>query len=363
MLQSIAEQFSIEGGFQEGRPYGSGHIHDTYLVVVRQDRASRFILQCINDFIFPEPAELMENVLRVTLHLYEKIKAAGTDDQERSCLRVVPAKDGKPFVVDEKGKYWRAFRFIEGARSYDTADTRGVAFEAAAAFGRFQKLVADLPGGRLHEMIPGFHDTEKRFRSLEEAAERDAAGRAKSCRDELAFAKERRALASAVTELVRTGRVPERITHNDTKLDNVLFDSRTRKALCVVDLDTVMRGTVLNDFGDMVRTSVSPAPEDGTDLEKVFVREPVFEELARGYLSEARGFINETEAKSLVLSGKLITFEQGIRFLTDYLNGDTYYKVKHARHNLDRCRNQFTLVRSIEENERALGRIIEGIPE
>jgi len=364
MLQKIGRQFQVQGDFVQGGPFGSGHINDTYLATYQQkDTGVRYIFQRINDHVFKDPKKLMENVQRVTEHLYVKTKGNGAADPERSCLRLIPAKDGSFFNVDELGKYWRVFRFIEEASTYDVVRTDAQAFEAGAAFARFQKMLVDLPAPRLHEIIPDFHNTEKRYRSFTKAIDEDAAGRVTSCREEIAFAKERRDMAPVLMQLMAQGTLPERITHNDTKLNNVMIDEKSRKGICVVDLDTVMPGTVLNDFGDLVRTSTSLAAEDEKDLEKVFVRETIFEGLARGYLSEARRFLVAAERDNLVFCGKLITFEQGIRFLTDYLQKDKYYKVKHAEHNLDRCRTQFKLVRSIEEKEKQLTRIVNGILE
>jgi hypothetical protein len=344
----------MEGELVEARSYGTGHINDTYCV--RFDRngiPARTILQRINDRIFRDPAALMENIARVTGHLAAKL--AGEPDWERRVLTLIPARDGRAWYLDEDGHAWRAYRFIGGARSLDVVETADQAFQAARAFGRFQRLLTDLPGPRLNDTIPDFHHTPKRFAALERAIEADAVGRAALAKDEIAFALARKPMASVVVE----AGLPERVTHNDTKFNNVLLDERTGEGICVMDLDTVMPGWSLCDFGDMVRTATSPAAEDEQDLSKVTMQFPMFEALARGYLEAAGGFLMAREKELLVFSGKLITFEQGVRFLTDYLAGDVYYKVGREGHNLDRCRAQFRLLGSIERQEDAMERQVE----
>lgn len=303
----------------------------------------------------------MENVERVTRHIFNKLKEQGTADISRSCLQVIPSHAGTSYFVDEENKYWRCFHCIEGAHTRDTVETESHAFAAGKAFAQFQKLLVDLPDGKLHETIPDFHNTPRRFSVLEAAINADVNGRVKYCKNEIEFALKRKEYASVCVNLLKSGDLPERITHNDTKLNNVMLDDQTDEALCVIDLDTVMPGTVLYDFGDMVRTTTSSAAEDEKDLSKVTLKVSWFEALARGYLSEARGFLTDIEREYLVFSGKLITFEQGIRFLTDYLEGDTYYKIQNGTHNLDRCSNQFKLVESIEEKEGELEGIVRRI--
>ncbi len=301
----------------------------------------------------------MENIERVTRHIFNKLKEQGTADISRSCLQVIPSHAGTSYFIDEKNKYWRCFLCIEEAHTRDTVETEAHAFAAGKAFAQFQKLLVDLPDGKLHETIPDFHNTQKRFHALEAAINADVNSRVQYCKREIDFALKREEYASVLINLLRTGDLPERITHNDTKLSNVMLDDQTEEALCVIDLDTVMPGTVLYDFGDMVRTSTCSAAEDETDLSKITLNVSWFRALAQGFLSEAQEFLTAIEREYLVFSGKLITFEQGIRFLTDYLEGDTYYKTQNGTHNLDRCRNQFKLVESIEEKEGELEGIVQ----
>jgi aminoglycoside phosphotransferase (APT) family kinase protein len=249
--------------------------------------------------------------------------------------------------VDEKGDFWRAYLFIDRATTYNSVESSDQAFQAAKAFGEFQRMLADLPSPRLHDTIPDFHHTPKRFAVLEKAIADDVAGRAALAQPEIDFALAHKPLASAI---IHAG-LPERVTHNDTKINNVLLDDATGEGTCVIDLDTVMPGLAAYDFGDMVRTATCPTPEDEQDLSKVRMEFPLFEALARGYMSTAAGFLIPEEKESLAIAGKLITFEIGIRFLTDYLSGDTYFKTHRQGHNLDRCRAQFKLLESIEQQE------------
>jgi len=353
-LRALAAQFQIAGEFLSAAPYGSGHINDTYCVVFNQGGSRvRYIFQRINHTIFKNPVALMENVQRVTAHLARKI--AGEADASRRVLTLISARDGKAFFQDAGGNVWRVYIFVEGARGYDAVENPAQARSAAQAFGRFQKLLADLPAPRLHDTIPDFHHTPKRFAALEQAIAADVANRAILAQPEIVFALRHKAICNVLLE----ANLPERVTHNDTKFNNVLLDDATGEGICVIDLDTVMPGLALYDFGDMVRTTTSPAKEDERDLAKVTMQFPMFEALARGYLSSAGDFLTPAEKRFLPFSGKLITFEIGIRFLTDFLAGDTYFKVHRDGHNLDRCRTQFRLVESIEQQEAAMNQLVE----
>ncbi len=346
-LTAITHRFRIVGDFIDAAPYGNGHINDTYAVTINQGgTALRYIFQRINHHVFRQPALLMENIMRVTTHI--RAKTAGCSDSSRRTLSVIPATDGTPFVIDDDGAYWRAYVFVEHTCSRDLVESPAQAFQAARAFGRFQETVADLEGERLHEVIPGFHDTPARYQTLEDSIRADACGRVSGCEREIDFALARRTEAGLLAGLLQSGDLPERITHNDTKINNVLFDEQDGDGICVIDLDTVMPGLVHYDFGDMVRTASSTAAEDETDLSKVVVRFDLFEALLRGYMEAARHFLTPIEKEYLPFSGKLITLEIGVRFLTDYLQGDVYFKTRRSGHNLDRCRNQFQRVRSIE---------------
>ncbi len=351
---AAARAFEIDGEFLEAQPYGSGHINDTYRVFFQNGSAPhRYILQRINHNIFKNPEALMQNVERVTEHLATIV--ADEPDSNRRALRLIPARDGRGWHVDAEGNHWRAYRFIEKARTYDAVETTEQAFQAARAFGRFQQQLAELPAPRLHDTIPDFHHTPKRFSALEQAIAADSAGRAVLAKAEIDFALARKPIARVLLD----AKLPERVTHNDTKFNNVMLDDTTGEGICVIDLDTVMPGLAPYDFGDMVRTTTSPAMEDERDLSKVTMQFPMFEALVRGYTSSAGEFLTKEEKALLAFSGKLITFEIGTRFLTDYLAGDTYFKVHREGHNLDRCRTQFKLVESIEEQEERMNRLVE----
>lgn len=346
---AIAHEFTLVGDILAATPYGSGHINDTYKVDVQSERGpSRYVLQRINHKVFLRPDELMANVERVCAHAFSKLQQAGTTDAERRTLRLIPTRHSKAWHIDPAGNRWRCYHFIEGATGHDVVRSAEQAHAAAKSFGAFQALLADLPGGRLHETIPDFHHTPSRFARFQQALAQDAHGRAAASVTEIAFALARAHEVSVVVDALRDGTLPERVTHNDTKLNNVLLDDITQEGICVIDLDTVMPGSVLYDFGDLVRTSTSPAAEDETDLAKVRMQFPMFEALVKGYLETTRGFLTSKEKELLPFAGKLITFEIGLRFLTDWLEGDTYFKIKRPTHNLDRARTQFKLVESIE---------------
>lgn len=355
-IDDVARRFVIDGEFARAAPYGSGHINDTYCVIFHQrGLPARYILQRINHSVFKDPAALMENIERVTTYLAAQV--AGEPDCGRRVLTLIPAHDGRAWHIDQEGRYWRTYRFIEGARTYDAVETAEQAFQAARAFGRFQNLLVGLPAPRLHDTIPDFHHTPKRFEALQKAIDADAVGRAVLAKPEIEFALAHR----SITGILLDANLSERVTHNDTKFNNVMLDDTTGEGICVIDLDTVMPGLALYDFGDMVRTTTSPAVEDEQDLSRVTMQFPMFEALVRGYLSSAGEFLTKEEKELLVFSGKLITFEIGIRFLTDYLAGDTYFKVHRPGHNLDRCRTQFKLVESIEAQQAQMERLVRSI--
>jgi len=353
-IEAVARQFQMGGELVSAAPYGAGHINDTYCVTLHdKGLPGRYILQRINHSVFQNPIAVMENIQRVTSHLAAKVLFE--PERDRLVLSLVPARDGPTWHVDSDGNYWRAYRFIEEAHSYDAIETDEQAFEGAKAIGRFQQLLVDLPAPRLHETIKNFHNTPMRFKALEDAIATDLAGRVREAGPEIEFGLSRKAIGSILLE----ANLPERITHNDTKFNNVLIDDATGQGICVIDLDTVMPGLALHDFGDLVRTATSAAQEDERDLSKVTMQLSMFEALVRGYLSSAGGFLTKEEKQYLVFSGKLMTFEQGIRFLTDFLSGDAYYKVHRKEQNLDRCRTQFKLMDSIERQEAEMSRIVE----
>ena len=357
-LRAVSALFEMRADLVGAQAFGSGHINDTYCAWYDQaGMRIRYIHQRINHHVFKNPVAVMENVARVTRHALDRLLAEGNPEAHRRTLTCIPARDGKPYAFDAEGNLWRTYPFIEGAKGYDEIECDEQAYQAARAFGSFQKLTADLTGGRLHETIPDFHHTPKRLAALEAAIANDPAGRAGSVRSEIDFARARAADCSIITDLIAAGEIPERITHNDTKLNNVLLDEITAEGICVIDLDTTMPGSALYDFGDMVRTAAPTTREDDTEVGRIGIRLDRFEALVKGYLSTAT-FLNETEKAHLAFSGKLLTLECGIRFLTDYLQEDTYFKTNRPGHNLDRCRNQFAFVRAIEENRNAMEEIV-----
>jgi len=360
-LREVSALFDMRADLVHGYIYGSGHINDTYCA--HYDQAGlrlRYIHQRINTNVFKTPIELMENVERVTKHSLDRLLAEGNPEARRRTLTCVPSVEGKPYAIDTAGNVWRTYPFIERARGYDELETNEQAFQAARAFGNFQKLAADLGGARLHETIPNFHNTPKRLEALQAAIEADSANRAAEVKSEIEFALARAADCARITGLIASGEIPERVTHNDTKLNNVLLDDVTAEGVCVIDLDTTMPGSALYDFGDMVRTATPTTREDDTDLDKLDVRLDRFESLVQGYLGSAKSFLNQAEVANLAFSGKLLTLECGIRFLTDYLQGDVYFKIKRPAHNIERCRNQFAFVAAIERKLSEMEKIVSG---
>jgi len=362
MIAEAVSAFAVQGIFVDAEAYGSGHINDTFLVSCQEGASrKRYILQRINTRIFRDVSGLMTNVARVTEHAADRLAVAGASDPKRRTLTVIRTHSGGYFHKDTQGNCWRCYLFIEGARTYDIVASAAQAYQAARAFGEFQKLAASLPGERLAESIPRFHDTRARFERLREAAEANPAGRFRTAGAEWDFIRSREREVDTLLALHAKGEIPERITHNDTKLNNVMIDDATGEGICVIDLDTVMPGLALYDFGDMVRTATSPTAEDETDLSRVSMRMPMFEALARGYWSGAGSFLNDAEKSHLSLAAKLITLEIGIRFLTDHLEGDVYFKIHRPGHNLDRCRTQLALVRSIEAQEEAMMSFVDSL--
>lgn len=359
MIKSVVESFSIFGDFVDAAPYGTGHINDTYAAVVDQAGCRvRYLFQRINHRVFQNPPALMDNICRVTRHVRAKLEAAGRDDVSRRTLTVVPTRDGAPYFRDESGNFWRAYLFIEKARTWDTLQHPSQAFQAARAFGSFQLMLADLPSPPLHETIPDFHHGLKRYQAFQRAVAEDAHHRAATARPEIDFMRRHAWIFEVLIEETAAGRIPVRTTHNDTKINNVMMDDETGEGICVIDLDTLMPGLSLYDFGDMVRTSTCRAAEDEQDLSKVALDLEMYDQLVRGYLSEAEGFLTETEIAHLVTGGEMITLIIGCRFLTDYLNGDTYFRIRREGHNLDRCRTQFRLVQSMLEQEDKLKELV-----
>ncbi len=342
--------FKLKGSVVEAVPYGSGHINDTFLMTIKKDDETmgRVILQRMNKSIFTQPVELMENILGVTSHIRQKIKEQG-GDEERETLNVINTLDAHPYYVDSEGEYWRCYKFIEGAKTYDQVESPEDFYQSAVAFGNFQRLLADYPATTLHETIKGFHDTKARFEVFKKAVADDVCGRAASVKEEIEFVLAREDVANVFGDMLAKGELPLRVTHNDTKLNNVMIDDVTRKGICVIDLDTVMPGLAMNDFGDAIRFGASTAAEDEKDLSKVACDMDLFDIFAKGYIEGCGGKLTAKEIEMLPMGAKVMTYECGMRFLTDYLQGDTYFKVHREGHNLDRCRTQFKLVADMEE--------------
>ncbi len=347
-LERIVAQFCVQGDYVDAVAVKSGHIHDTYTVSVNQKgRRIRYILQRINHAVFKDPFSLMENILRVTQHLREKLSEGGP----RSALSLVKATDGGVFYEDQEGHSWRVYHFIEGARTHDVIKNTNQAFQTAKAIGEFQKALLDLPGGDLHETIPDFHNTRKRVDDLLAAVKMDVCNRALTAKKEIECSMSRHNTVDVLFTLRKKGDLPERITHNDTKINNVMLDDQTGNGICVIDLDTVMPGLIHYDFGDLVRTGINFAAEDEKDLSRISLNLSLYEALLSGYLESAGEFLTKEEKEYLPFSGQLMAFETGIRFLTDYLSGDSYFKVQWEDHNLERCRTQFKLLECLEKQE------------
>lgn len=360
-IHALANRFGIEGEMIEGGAFGNGLINDTLVAgfEMADEQKRRYIFQRINHHVFKDPITLMQNVERVCLHLYEKLSKSECENIERKVLTLLrDTQDGSTVIRDTKGNFWRAYNFIEHSTSYDIVENEQQAYEAAKKFGEFQRLLEDLEGERLVETIPDFHNTPKRFEVFENAVAEDIAARAADCREEIQFALSQRDMVSKLLNLHHQGLIPERITHNDTKLGNVLLCDKSRLGLCVVDLDTVMPGLALYDFGDLVRTCVSPGHENDRDPSGQDVRIPIFRALVDGYLSEVADVLTDAEIENLAFAGRLITFEVGLRFLTDHLQNDIYFGSKRPNHNLERCRTQFALARKIEEKDAELSAIV-----
>lgn len=330
-------------------PLSGGHINDTFLV---EDRV-QLVVQRINPFVFPAPQAIMENIAGITAFLQKKILSRG-GDPERETLHVHPTAAGELLYWDIEGFPWRCLSFVPGASSHETAESPAMLREAGRAFGEFQSLLADYPAASLHVTIADFHNTPQRFRQLKDAAQSNRADRLSQVGAELAFAAQREPGCSLLMDLLQAGKLPLRVTHNDTKMSNVLLDNATGKALCVIDLDTVMPGLAAFDFGDSIRSGAATAAEDEADLSKVHFDLALFEAYTQGFLSAAGSALTPLELQTLPDGAILMTLESGVRFLADYLNGDVYFRTAYPEHNLVRARNQFRLVEELEKSHSAM---------
>lgn len=349
VLQEALAAYDFGGTVAGALRYGEGHINDTFAVYTQKPNgdAERFIMQRINTNTFKNPAGLMENICGVTQHL-RNIIAKNGGDTERETMNVLPTKEGKPYYPDSDNGAWRVYIFVEGTVCLQKVENAEDFYTVAETFGNFQNLLADYPAATLHETIVAFHDTPSRFANFEKALAADKMGRAKDVAAEIAFVQARKADCSVLKDLLTAGKLPLRVTHNDTKLNNVLIDKATGKGICVIDLDTVMPGLSLHDFGDSIRFGANDCAEDEPDLSKVNFSLPLYETFTKGFLSAAGKALTETEKEYLPWGAKLMTLECGMRFLTDYLEGDTYFKTHRPGQNLDRCRTQFKLVQDME---------------
>lgn len=356
-LQKVIDGFVLNGQTVSVEPYGNGHINDTFLLIMKEDGTEKkYILQRMNGDIFKNSEELMENIMRVTSFLKEKITEQG-GNPDRETLQVIPTKEGKTYYKEVTGDGWRIYPFITDTVSYD-AGGREELNKSGIAFGNFQYLLSDFPAKELHETIPNFHNTVNRFANFKKALEADVMGRAKEVEAEVQSILKREADCHFFGDLLEKGELPLRVTHNDTKLNNVLFDKDTGKAICVIDLDTVMPGFAAHDFGDTIRFGASTAAEDEKDLTKVACDMGLFEAYFDGFMEGCRGSLTKREVETLPMGAKIMTFECGMRFLTDYLEGDTYFKTHYPGQNLDRSRTQLKLVKDMEEKWDIMEKIV-----
>ena len=354
-LQEVVGRFGImEEGKAAIMPYGNGHINDTYLV---QTGSAKYILQRINHNVFKKPEQVMANIVLVTEHLQKKIIEKG-GNPVRETLKFLKTVDGQDYYKTENGNYFRMYIYVDDVSTYQMAEKPEHLYNAARTFGRFQNDLADFPADTLGETIPNFHNTKARFENLRLAIQEDVKGRKNEVGSEIQFALQREKELGVIVDAIEAGEIPLRVTHNDTKINNILFDHQTDEGICVIDLDTVMPGSVLYDFGESIRTGASTALEDETNLDKVECSLALFEAFTQGFLEELGSGMTEKEIALLPFAVKLMTYENGIRFLTDYLSGDVYFKIHRPKHNLDRCRMQFKLVEDIESKMERMKEIV-----
>ena len=337
-------------------PHGNGHINDTYLISIGR----KYILQRVNTNVFPCPEKIAENISGITNHIKSKSPLLGLDPSRCNAAPICDA-NGEYYFIDEENNYWRAFEYIEKAFSRERIENKRDIEMCGRAFGQFQMMLSDYPTDKLHYTIENFHNTPMRYENLMRAIERDPLGRVSSVKEEIEFVRERGDFCKLFEEAHMSGQLPLRTTHNDTKLNNILFDEENGEAVCIIDLDTVMPGYSINDFGDMIRFAANTAAEDETELSKVSLDLDLFSSCAKGFIEGTEGILNETEISLLPHSAIMMTLETGMRFLTDYIEGDVYYKISKPTHNLDRARCQFALVRDMEKNLPLLVEIISKI--
>ncbi len=354
-IKEIVSHFNIQGEILEFEKNTTGHINDSYFIKIKSPDHPGYFLQWINNDIFTNVEGLMDNICKVTDHLAKKL--AEDKNLAFKVLEVVSCKDGKNFYHDQDGQYWRLYTFIDNAHSYNVVENTEIAHEGGKAFGLFMSLLADLPAEGLTETIPDFHNLEKRLATFDKSVEADTVNRVKDVSTEIEFVRARTKQMLTIPSLIKTGQLPLRITHNDTKFNNILFDS-SNNALCIVDLDTVMPGSILFDFGDSIRTGANTANEDEKDLSKVDINLPIYEAYTKGFLRSTYSTLNKTEIDNLAFSARFMTFIIGLRFLTDFLDGDTYFRTKYPEHNLIRAKVQFRLIEQMEKNAVKMNQIV-----
>ena len=356
-VYKLIAAFKIDANVASVIPFGSGHINDTYRIKNSDPSGLDYLLQRINHHVFKDVPALMQNLLSVTEHLREKLAKTPGSDLEKEVMTIVETNDDKPYFKDDSGNYWRVFHFLKDTRSYDQVTTEQQAYEGGKAFGRFQALLSDMNPGLIEDTIPDFHNIESRLTKFEHAVKTDKVGRLHKVLPEVEFIRQRVYEMSEILRLGRAGKLPLRIVHNDTKFNNVLLNEDDH-AQCVIDLDTVMPGYVAYDFGDSIRTIANTAPEDEVNIGLIDINTSLFESYTNGYLEEGVHFLTESELDSLLKGVLLLPYAQTVRFLTDYLEGDHYYKIQSPEHNLQRTRAQLALVKKLEENRDKLGQII-----
>ena len=355
-IVASASHFAMDGNVVNVEECHNGHINRTYFLTC--DTGKRYVMQMVNTDIFKKPDEVMENIVGVTEHIRRGYEAKGIDSKRRA-LNVVWTKSGKWGHVDRRGIYWRMYDFVEDSDCFMQVESAEMFMRVGFAFGQFQRQLADFDAEKLHESIPNFHNTEWRYANLEKAIAENKSGRAHLVADEIKFALDRKNITGFVNRGIADGSLTLRVTHNDTKLNNIMMDKATGEGICVIDLDTVMPGSVLADFGDSIRFGASSAVEDETDLDKVYCRLDMFEAFTQGFIEGLEGSLSESEIRALPMGALILTYETGIRFLSDYLDGDVYFRVAHPNHNLDRARNQFKLVADMEAKMDEMMAIVE----
>ena len=361
-IKHIIPEFQFSGRYLNGEEIHSGNVNNTYHLIYRQNDGTlrHYTLQQINSYAFKDPRAVMRNIELISNHLRATMEERGINP-DRRMLEIIPTKSGDTMLESENGGFWRAYRYIDNATAYDQVNKPEHFYEAGRAFGEFQRLLADFPAEKLTDTIPNFHNTQRRFYTFVAAIAEDKAGRVKNLEDEIEFFFERRKMMSEIVRKMESGVLPVRVTHNDTKINNVMIDNETDKAICVIDLDTVMAGSALYDYGDAIRSGANTAAEDEPDTSKIALDLNLFEQFTRGFLSEVHDILTDEEIRLLPLSIKVITCELAMRFLTDYIDGDLYFKVRSPEHNLIRARAQMKLLTDVEAKFDTLNEMVQKI--